>query len=125
MFVDYDYYKTDYGGEKATEENFKRFEMQARTVLNYYTFDRIEEATEEVKMALCELIDKMIDYSANDGREIKSETVGSFSRTFKDNPMSEMASYQKIIKLYLGHTGLMYRGKSKKPIQGPGDVYEY
>lgn len=114
MYVDYEFYKTEWHG-KLAQEDFDKLELQARIVVDLYTLNRIKELeviSEKVKYAVCELIDYMSKLEENDGKEIASETVDKYSVTYvTSNDKDTVKAKQKdIIKKWLAHTGLMYRG---------------
>lgn len=108
MYVDYDYYSNTYQG-KVKAEDFPILETKASGILNYYTFNRIETVDDNVKLAVCELIDFIQE--DEEGKEIESEKVGSYSVTYAKQSVFAKARKQKgIITKYLGHTNLLYRG---------------
>lgn len=108
MYVDYNYYISVYQGE-VKESDFPILQIKAKTILDYYTFNRIETVDDNVKLAMCELIDFIQE--DKEGKEIESEKVGSYSVTYsKENKISKSRKEKKIINKYLGHTNLLYRG---------------
>lgn len=110
MYVDYEYYSDVYGG-KVKENNFVNLEIKASIILNYYTFNRVKEVTENIKLAICELIDFMYIDEKNEGKEIESESVGSYSVKYqKKSVYAKQREQKKILNKYLGHTNLLYRG---------------
>lgn len=110
MYVDYNYYSNVYKG-KAKEEEFTNLEIKAASTLNYYTFNRIEEVTENIKLAICELIDFIKEDEDNQSREIESESVGSYSVKYqKQSVYTKQKNKKRILNKYLGHTNLLYRG---------------
>lgn len=113
-FVDYDYYKNTYGGTLVPSSIFTRLSLQASYKVNNYTMGRaekLEELTEEIKLATCSIIDKMYSIEEDGGVKV-SETVGKHSVTFADisNNTTEDKLYYKIALTYLANTGLLYRG---------------
>ena len=116
MRVDYNYYSNVYKG-KVREEDFTSLEIKASGILNYYTFNRIEEVTENIKLAICELIDYIAEEERiRNEKEIQSESVGTHSVTYaiaknRNKNSSVVKKEQKdIIYKYLAHTNLLYRG---------------
>lgn len=110
MYIDYNYYSTVYQGS-VKEEDFPILEIKAAGLLNYYTFNRIEKVTENIKLTICELIDFIQEDEKTEGREIESESVGSYSVKFqKQSVYAKSRKQKKIINEYLGHTNLLYRG---------------
>lgn len=112
MYVDYEFYRDKYGG-KVTEEEFKHLEILAASRVDYYTFNRIEEADDNVKYAVCELIDYLKELQNKGGNEIVSEKVGTYSITYavaNEGTNLVKEKQRDIVRKWLGHTGLMYRG---------------
>lgn len=110
MYVDYAYYSTVYQGP-VKESGFSPLSIKASSLVDYYTFNRIEEADEKVKLAVCELIDYLDKNKGKEDKEISSEKVGTYSVSYSDKRSQSNSQKQKqIIKKYLGHTDLMYRG---------------
>lgn len=115
MYLDYDFYKTNWGG-KVLEEDFTQLNIKATQIVNYYTFNRLknfEIIDDDVKYAICELIDEIYRLQSTDGKEIASEKVGTYSISYAVNNDSEKVIQDKqknIVKKWLGHTGLLYRG---------------
>lgn len=115
MYLDYDFYKTNWGN-KVPEEDFTQLNIKATQIIDYYTFNRLknlEIIDDDVKYAICELIDDMHRLKATGGKEIASEKVGTHSITYATSSNSDDTVKKKqkdIVKKWLGHTGLMYRG---------------
>ena len=133
-YADYDYYSGTYLGS-VSEEDFPRLAVRASSFLDYYTQNRAKDNADmdAVKMCCCALIDKyavieaaqalamknLANAAANDA-EVKSETVGSYSRTLAtggESALSALNATDGAKKLlaetcmeYLAHTGLLYRG---------------
>ena len=134
-YADYTYYHGTYMGT-VSEEDFQRLAVRASSFLDYYTRNKAKEyvGLEELQMACCALVDKYkVIEAANDlaaknlaaslsadGNELKSETVGGYSRTFAsggDSALSALntsAGERKFLAetaaQYLANTGLLYRG---------------
>ena len=134
-YADYTYYHGTYMGT-VSEEDFQRLAVRASSFLDYYTRNKAKEyvGIEELQMACCALVDKYkVIEAANDlaaknlaaslsadGNELKSETVGGYSRTFAsgvDSALSALNTSAGARKLlaetaaqYLANTGLLYRG---------------
>lgn len=133
-YADYDYYSGTYMGT-VSEEDFPRLAVRASSFLDYYTQNRAKDnaALDAVKMCCCALVDKyavieaaqalamktLANAAASDA-EVKSETVGDYSRTLStggESAVSALAATDGARKLlaetcveYLAHTGLLYRG---------------
>ena len=126
------YFAQQYPGLDIPEADFAGLERQARRFVDYCTFNRIDEdrlslsVVDDIKDAVCALMaysfteaqdkaDQMAD------RRVSSETVGGhtvsykygdeianrYRQAYEKDGQSEL---YKIVKVYLGHTGLMYRG---------------
>lgn len=135
-YADYEYYTNTYFGTAITEEEFPKLAARASTFLDYYTQGRASHNPEldALKMACCALSEqyktidtaqmlaqKSLSYSMeSNGPEAASETVGSWSKSYRsggesaaaavasaENTKQELAN---IVKLYLAGTGLLYRG---------------
>lgn len=122
MLVDYKYYIEDFGGEKiSTESDFKRTINLAETHLCNFTFNRIKNDVENehlIKSCICEVCDAIYDMTLKDnGKVKKSENTDGYSVSYVteriDGQDAEKALENKlyrIAKVYLGNTGLLYRG---------------
>lgn len=132
-YADYDYYRDTYMGA-VSEEDFKRLAVRASSYLDYYTMGKAAAAadTDPVKMCCCALVDKYAiienaqalaaeSISAAGPSEVKSETVGGYSRTLAtggESASAALSTLQEAKKAlpdvcveYLAYTGLLYRGR--------------
>ena len=114
IYADYEYYKGSFYGTMA-EEDFRRLSRQASAYLDFVCFDRIQTVTDEIIMgkgkdACCAVADT---YLLNEqGGGIAAETNDGISVTYVNGTGSktdEQRLYDAAL-IYLGHTGLMYRG---------------
>lgn len=134
VYADFAYYSGTYMGT-VSEENFLRLAVRASSFLDYYTLNKAKDNADldAVKMCCCALVDKyavieaaqalamknLANAAANDA-EVKSETVGSYSRTMATGGESALSALnatdgaKKLLAAtcneYLAHTGLLYRG---------------
>lgn len=134
VYADYAFYAETYMGT-VSEDDFPRLAVRASSFLDYYTQNRAKEnaALDAVKMCCCALVDKyavieaaqalamktLANAAASDA-EVKSETVGDYSRTLASggesavSALSATGSARKLLAEtcveYLAHTGLLYRG---------------
>ena len=134
VYADYTYYSGNYMGT-VSEEDFPRLAVRASSFLDYYTRNMAADNADldAVKMCCCALVDKyavleaaqalamknLANAAANDA-EVKSETVGSYSRTLATGGESALSALnatdgaKKLLEEtcmeYLAHTGLLYRG---------------
>lgn len=121
----------EFEGDKKNipEELFKSYQALLGRRMDYYTMHRIDyedaEMVELVKECISNLIvqmhDKINGYNfvvEADGRIKKSEAIGQQREDYYVPTMSDIDRLMKVqerfiyreIKVYFGHTGLMYRG---------------
>lgn len=135
IYANYDFYANEYFGQIISETDFQRFALRGSQYIDYITQGRAEAQCElkAVKMCCCELAEqyrtieaakelakKSLDSSVSDGAELQSETVGSWSRSYRSGGDSAQSAAQaaaegnkalyKIALRHLAHTGLLYRG---------------
>lgn len=136
-YADYDYYVNGYYGQAIDLPDFDRLALRASSFLDYYTQGRAAQNTEleALKMACCavaeqyQIIDQaqamarksLAESLKSDGCEVQSESVGSWSKTFRsagDSACSAdsvaanaQASLAAVARQYLIGTGLLYRGR--------------
>ena len=133
-YADYTYYTGTYMGA-VSGNDFSRLVVRASSFLDYYTRNRAQDSADldAVKMCCCALVDKYavieaaqalavknLANAAGNDAEVKSETVGSYSRTLVtggEAALSALSATDGAKKLlaetcmeYLAHTGLLYRG---------------
>lgn len=130
-YTDYDFYKNEYKGDMP-KTDFDRMVIRASAEVRKNIFDRnITNYKDEVQMATCSVTnillkieqleerkDKLVSSNADD-KVVSSESVGDLSKTFANTTnlteLEKEISNQKKkiteeIRLYLLHTGLLYRG---------------
>ncbi|MDN9637783.1 hypothetical protein KLL63_17745 [Clostridioides difficile] len=106
-YIDYEFYNSL--GGKIPQGSFDRYAIRATKYVDYNTFNRIEEVTEEIKLATCEVADLIYKSNLEGDKEIQSESVGSHSVTYStSNKTIEQKAYD-ILKMYLD-SDLLYRG---------------
>ena len=135
-YADFEYYSTVYLGTAIKEDDFPRLALRASSFLDYYTQGRAEGAKDldAVKMACCALAEqyqsieaaqalaqKSLSTAIDSGGELQSQTVGSWSKTYRSggdsaqqalsSAQSAQASLVSIVQRYLGTSGLLYRGR--------------
>ena len=113
-YADFNYYKGTYCGEMA-EKDYDRLSRQASAYLDLITFDRIKNVTDEsvmakVKDACCAVADTLLLNEQGGG--IAAETNDGVSVTYVNGTGSKTDEQRlkQTALIYLGHTGLMYRG---------------
>lgn len=134
VYADYDFYTNEYFGRAISEANFPRLALRGSQYIDYITQGRAEAKAglEAVKMCCCalaeqyqtidtaqELAQKSLS-SGSDGLEVQSETVGSWSRSYRSAGDSAQSAAQAAkdgeaklcaaARQYLTVTGLLYRG---------------
>lgn len=119
-FADYTYYIETYKGASISEKDFPMLAERASDYITYLTFGRATEDNEKVKRAACamaeayQVIFKAQSAAISESGEIASQTVGSYSVTYRssaDLAESQRKELYKIAQMYLGSTGLLYRGR--------------
>ena len=114
LYADFNYYKKEFCGAMA-EEDYNRLSRQASAYLDFICFGRIKDVSDEiimakVKDACCALADV---YLLNEqGGGIASETNDGISVTYVNGTGSKTDEQRlrQTALIYLGNTGLMYRG---------------
>mgnify|MGYP001142462248 CR=1 FL=1 len=134
VYADYTYYSGVYMGT-VSNNDFPRLAVRASSFLDYYTQNRAKNSAnlDAVKMCCCALVDKYaiieaaqalamknLANAAANNAEVKSETVGSYSRTMATGGESALSALNATdgaknllaatCNEYLAHTGLLYRG---------------
>lgn len=136
-YADYEYYAGTYMGN-VCESDFQRLALRASTYLDYFTQNRAKDHPDmnELKLCCCALVDKysvieaaqelttkrLLAAGAADA-DVKSETVGAYSRTLSSGGEAATAALGAIdhaqsllaetCRAYLSHTGLLYRGGAR------------
>ena len=135
-YADYEYYITTYLGTAIEEADFSRLSLRASSFLDYYTQGRAAQNADldALKMACCAvaeqyqyidtaqaLAQKSLSASLESDGELQSQTVGSWSKTYRsggDSAQQALSSVQTaqaslgaIAQQYLSGTGLLYRGR--------------
>lgn len=130
-YTDYDFYKDTYMGNMP-ESDFDKIVIRASYEVQKNIFNRdIKSYEDEVQMATCSVADILLKIEQLESRKdklvssnavdkiVSSERVGDLSRTFANTTnltdLEKEISNQKNkileeIRLYLLHTGLLYRG---------------
>lgn len=125
-YTDYVFYTTKYKGNMSSDD-FERLVIRASYEVQRNIFNRdITSYEDEVQMATCSITDIMLKIeelenkkdTVMSGKELKSESVGTYNRTFNNSTTTDIDvqisnQKQKIkeeLRLYLLNTGLLYRG---------------
>ncbi len=114
--VDYNFYLNKYKGN-LSEEAFEIAEPRAEDLLQALTFGRATLNSEfllQIQFAVCALADAYYKNEIARDADLESETVGNYHVTYSNNGVDAQSRLQKKYKraaaLYLGSTGLLYRG---------------
>lgn len=136
-YANFCFYANEYYGQAIDEFAFPRLAIRASSYLDYYTKGRAGKNPElkELKMACCALAEQyqVIEQAQalanknisaameSDGGEVQSETVGSWSKSYRSGGDSAgaaasvaanaQASLAAVARQYLAGTGLLYRGR--------------
>lgn len=136
-YADFDFYVNEYYGQAVDEIAFPHLAIRASSYLDYYTQGRADKNHElkELKMACCAMAEQyqVIEQAQalanknlsaameSDGGEVQSETVGSWSKSYRSGGDSAgaaasvaanaQASLAAVARQYLAGTGLLYRGR--------------
>lgn len=118
MYVDYNFYENNFKGTLIPFEVFDIFNRDASVFIDYITLNRTKkfiEVPDEVKMATCSVAEYM--YRTTDGTGITplqlktSESIGDYQVSYQQMDNAEVETlYYRAAKVYLAHTGLLYRG---------------
>lgn len=138
-YADYGYYTETYYGKSIYPNDFMRLSQRASAFLDYYTMGMAKDCPDakEIKMACCALAEQyqIIEQAQalanknlsaameSDGGEVQSETVGSWSKSYRSGGDSAgaaasvaanaQASLAAVARQYLAGTGLLYRGRRR------------
>lgn len=115
--INYNEYKDFSFGSVIPEEKFVAYADFAMEYINYITMNRLKtmnEAPVEARKAVYAVINEKarIEKDKQDGI-ITSEKVGDYSVSFSrptDSRSTEEKRLYKVARMYLAHTGLLYRG---------------
>lgn len=118
MYADYAYYSTTYYGNSISSADFPRYATRASDYIDSLSLTRVPDGSlDAVKKCCCALAEKFqIIENANAiaaAGELASESVGSYSRSFRSSAEIEAAAKAElgnIARMYLSKTGLLYRG---------------
>lgn len=122
-YADYVFYTKEYGGKTISEENFPALANRAAAYIDMATSGRSQlaagEALTAVKMANCALseifqdeVNMAVSSYTTEGR-LSSETVGSWSRTYRNEAASGVDiswlnnRKEEALLMWLGNTGFL------------------
>lgn len=110
-YADFQYYKDTFLGNAIEDVDFPRLSLRASEYIDAHTggvIPRLSAIPEEVQKATCAVAEKIQTYESE--AEVASESVGSYSVTYKTSDATYEQELGKVLRLYLGNTGLLYRG---------------
>lgn len=122
-YADYAFYTGTFLGTAIAEADFPRLAQRAAEVIDELTFQRAAgvvtaatdtDAITQIELANCALAEDIQTYEvAGNTDGIASESVGTYSVTYKSNSRAGMTREQVLrstAKRYLSQTYLMYPG---------------
>lgn len=104
-YADYSWYKEVYKGTELREDEFSSLALKASKYLDKITFGRIDDADDNVKLAMCAVAEEMLKVGI--ASHIASETNDGYSISYKNT--GERESLYKTAGLFLPPE-LLYRG---------------
>lgn len=121
MYASFEFYEDKYFGSALTEQEFARASKRASSFIDYYTMGKAKDYPDTdgaVAMCCCALAEQyQIIENAKaqsiSGGEVKSQTVGAWSKTYASGTETAEAARKvlaDIVMEYLAGTGLLYRG---------------
>lgn len=114
IYADYNFYKEQFCGRSIPQDDFRYFAARASEYIDAATFGRLEkgipeEYVKKIQSCCCALAET--EYRFDQKSDISSEKNGSYSVTYSaKNSSDHNAEKKRIIAMYLGNTGLLYRG---------------
>lgn len=125
-YTDYKFYSKNYKGNMP-ESDFDRLVIRASAEVQKNIFNRdIIGYEEEVQMATCSITDILLKIEQLElnkeniisGKEVKSESVGDYSKTYNNSTLTDIdiqlanqkEKMKEELRMYLLDTGLLYRG---------------
>ena len=130
VYATYTKYTTDYLGTAIVSADFPRLALRASATIDQLTYNRVASVVTDgtdtdtialIVMATCAVAEELQNEDIDGGSDgIQSESVGSTSVTYNahsNKQLSNEAKQSKAAKLYLGLTGLMYRGFNADELQ--------
>ncbi len=107
-YTSFEFYSDQYKGSVLNSSLFDKYALKASYAINAYTYGKIQTVTDDIEMATCEVAE-ILYKSELAGGEIVSESVGSWSKTFRaDKSMKK--DIMNVLFIYLGNSGLLYAG---------------
>lgn len=124
VYADYLFYTEQYGGTAISLADFTRLSKLASAKLDELTFDRVNpimtnddesyittnaDLIERIRLATCAIAEEL--QMQSQGGLVASERVGNYAVTYAVSPaMSNQTRLSATARVYLGSSGLMFRG---------------
>ena len=116
MYATYSYYKDKYFG-KLEADDFYANEKRACAEIDHVTFGRCKKMSEqeipdEVRDAVCAVVDLLYRFESARGAEIASESNDGVSVSYRDisDKRKQEQEIRQTLRTFLAPTGLMFRG---------------
>lgn len=134
VYADFEFYTNEYFGQSITEDDFPRLSLRGSQYIDYITQGRAANRSDldAIRMCCCALAEKYQSIEAaeslslgsltanKDGAEVQSESVGSWSKSYRSGGDSALSAANvaesskqglyMTAQQYLSATGLLYRG---------------
>lgn len=120
MYADFSFYQTDYLGERIQdEEAFDRLATRASERLDCFTFGRISQPDDKVRLAVCAMAEILYQEEqqkdAHGGRQLAGESNDGYSVSFASASERDLEALSQrrlhdAARTYLEQTGLMDLG---------------
>jgi hypothetical protein len=118
VYADYLFYTEQFGGTAIAQSDFDRLARQASFTIDQLTFERAgsiitaddnNDLIERIQLATCAVAEEI--QRQDQGGAITSERVGNYAVTYAVFPaMSNQTRLSSTARVYLGSSGLMFRG---------------
>lgn len=117
IYADFNYYRDIFNGSLIPESEYDYRAARASEYIDRVTFGRITPDTLSADTAValkiqsccCAIAEADYSYKSNFGKT--AEKVGSYSVTYSDKTAeSHETDRSRLVDMYLGDTGLIYRG---------------
>jgi len=122
-YADLTFYKTTFLGTAIADADFPALALRASAVIDQITFDRAAaiitadddaDTIERIQLATCAIAEEVQAQEASGGADaIVSETIGRSSVTYDVGSTRRQTAQKRlsnVARVYLGGTGLLYRG---------------
>lgn len=117
IYADFSYYQNSFNGSLIPESEYDYRAARASEYIDRMTFSRITPdimaadtaVALKIQSCCCAVAEADYSYSSSSGKS--AEKVGSYSVTYSEKtPESQEATRSRLVEMYLGDTGLTFRG---------------